>query len=185
GNKVVRVVLGRSAGENQVLVRGSSFPFVRMLYDPQGTKRLEEVLETHKVELLHVNILNPRWVRPIVHVSESLSIPLVATVHSWVYVCPNGWAIKFPQLEQCELGVNLGCLRGLWNIAGLYDQNAFRRVIDGMNQYYSLRYMLKKSTALISPSRLLSDALKQSLGVAEVHVIPNPLPPSTLDHKPS
>ena len=186
GNEVLRVTLGGVVkGVKGFTVRGSGARVLRIVYDPGLEEGLYRLLRRSGVDVIHANIINPRYPRHVVKVSKRLGIPIVTTVHSWAYVCPSGWAVRLPEQVPCSAGVQPHCVKCLYSLAELYKLNKALKVLDAFNQYEALKHLLRNSKAVISPSRLLTDAIRRSTGISNVYTIPNPIREDLLRLKPS
>lgn len=187
GNIVVRILLGGlSSSPNTTRIQGSQAPLViRAISDPLLEERLATVLKREKPDLLHVNVLKSRYPRVIVHAAKSLGMPIVVTMHSWVYVCPTGWSVFLPGLDRDLFPrPRPKCIRCLIQLSRIYGANALLRVCDGFNQTWSLQHLLENSAAVISPSRLLYREVRSLLCIKNLSVLQNPLPQHVLSLHP-
>ena len=185
GVGVVRVLLGGSSGDGDVVVvRGVGTPVVRDFWDWELVRGLRRVFEG--VDLVHVNVLNARYPRNIVRVVKDLGVPMVVTVHDWSYLCPTGWSIKFPsQVVDWNPRLGLSCIRCIWGVAKVRGDNPITSILRSFNHTVSLRELLFNASAIISPSKLLADALVRAYGVKNVYAIYNPVPDELLKLRPS
>jgi len=185
GNRVTKIVLGRNEEGAHHALAGTKLPYLRSFLDPSLVAELANVLAAEDVDLVHVNLSNPRYPRHVVNAVSSLGLPLVTTAHGWGYVCPTGWGVEFPTLKPCGNGIEGACLRSLWYLAQKAGESRIRRVSDGVSQYLTLRALAISSTAVVSPSRLLAQRIREVHGLSQVHWLPNPIPARLLDEKPS
>jgi glycosyltransferase involved in cell wall biosynthesis len=147
-------------------------------------KQLSEILREKDVEVIHANIINPRYVNPLITVKKRLSIKLVTTVHSWAFVCPTGWKIKFPEMRPCEIKApNIRCAKCTRSM----NRNLGHKYADvakGLFQTYSLQKLARNSDLVIVPSRELTERLAEEAGLDNVVHIPNPVNPQLLKVEP-
>ncbi|MGD0329221.1 MAG: glycosyltransferase family 4 protein [Nitrososphaeria archaeon] len=186
GNKAIRILLGSSSEDNRIVgIIGLKTPIIRDFRDEILRQKLEEVLKDEKPDIIHVNVANARYPRNIVNVAKKMDIPIVTTVHSWMYVCPSGWAVKLPEQIICSnLGVQTHCIRCLMKVAELYKENKVSRLIDGINLHYSLRSLLRNSKAVISPCKSLAKSIEQSLKLKRIYTLPNLIPEELINMEP-
>lgn len=191
GNKVIRISLGGRAEEGKSThVEGSGAPILewstilRVFRDNALISRLGSLLQENKVDLIHANMLDPRYTMSIVEASRLNQIPMINTAHIWTFVCPTKWAVKFPSFELCDPGFHFACLRSLWNLGKMNGSNRARFIAHHANRYFALRYLLRNSAAVISPSRELARAIQQNMHLHNVYSVPNPLPSELLDLEP-
>ena len=184
GIEVVRVLLSGSLGNNWVSVRGSDLPIIRVFFDPRLEHDLARILSN--ADIVHVNVLNARYPRHIIKITNSLKKPLVVTMHSWAYLCPTGWVVKMPKYQLDEdPRLRPQCIRCLWSVGRYYGFNPVWFTLDGFNRVMALQGLLKRASAIISPSRLLADKVRELLRLDNVHHIPNPVPDDLLALKPN
>ncbi|MDG6994627.1 MAG: glycosyltransferase family 4 protein [Nitrososphaerota archaeon] len=184
-NEVFRISLGGLVDDGKsIAVIGSKRPIFRTLYDEVLISKLASVLQKSSVDLIHVNILNARYPRSIVRLARKIGKPIVCTVHNWTYVCPTGWAVKFPDIRLCKPGLHFACVRTLWNLAKINNRGRINSISNGVNQYFSLRHLIKNSAAVVSPSEQLAKAIRENMGLNNVFTIPNPVAKSLLELKP-
>jgi len=186
GFDVVRVLLGEGVTEFEDVVRvvGSETPILRALHDGKTVKQLSEILREKDVEVIHANIINPRYVNPLITVKKRLGIKLVTTVHSWAFVCPTGWKIKFPEMRPCEIKApNIRCAKCIRNMNRNLGYK-YADVAKGLFHTYSLQKLVKNSDLVIVPSRELTERLAEEAGLDNVIHIPNPVNPQLLKVEP-
>jgi glycosyltransferase involved in cell wall biosynthesis len=186
GFDVVRVLLGEGISEFEDVVKivGSKTPIIRALYDRRITRQLTKVIKEKSVGIIHANIINPRYVNPLIAVKKRLGIKLVTTVHSWAFVCPTGWKIKFPEMRPCNIKAPsircVKCIRSMNRI--LSHKYAF--LARGLFLTYSLHKLVRNSDLVIVPSKELSARLSEEVGLDNVVHIPNPVNPQLLKVEP-
>ncbi len=179
GNKVVRILLGGRSSGNVVGTRGSGIPVVRALYDKSVYVSLSSLIDEHNIELLHLNILNPRYVWPLSNLHRRRRIPFVLTMHSWYYLCPTGWKIKHPEMTICKKrAVNLHCLKCIFSMNRTY-RLPLGRLSKGLFQAVMLQKLMYISDALISPSRIFKEHVRAELNI-DSYYVPNPVDPSLM-----
>ncbi|MEM1510009.1 MAG: glycosyltransferase family 4 protein [Sulfolobales archaeon] len=177
GHQVVRVILGSGTSEfnDAIRLQGTSIPVLRAFYDRGLTVSLNKLLMKMDIDLVHVNILNPRYVNTIISTVKSRAM-LFLTMHSYSYVCPTGWKVKFPQTIPCNTTPpSSACIRCMYSMHRNF-QIPITRLLKGLYQQCALKKLLDESDIVISPSRLLARKVKEEIGGKHVLHIPNPLP---------
>jgi len=187
GFDVIRVLLGEGATEFEDVVRvvGSKTPIVRALHDGKTVGRLSDVVREKGVEVIHANVINPRYVNPLITIREKIGVKLVTTVHSWAFVCPTGWKVRFPEIKPCEieaLSVRcIKCMRSMNKVLG----SKYAEIARGLFLTYSLQKLTRNSDLVIVPSKELTERLAEEVGLDNVVYIPNPANPQLLSLKPT
>ena len=187
GFDVVRVLLGEGATEFEDVVRivGSKTPIIRALHDGKTVGRLSEVIREKGVEVVHANIINPRYVNPLIAVRKRLGVKLVTTVHSWAFVCPTGWKIKFPEVKPCDIKApNIRCVKCIRSMNRVLGYK-YADVAKGLFQIHSLQKLARNSDLVIVPSRELTERLAVEVGLDNIVYIPNPANPQLLSLEPT
>ena len=187
GFDVVRVLLGEGATEFEDVVRivGSKTPLIRALHDGKTVERLSEVIREKGVEVVHANIINPRYVNPLIAVRKRLGVKLVTTVHSWAFVRPTGWKIKFPEVKPCDIKApNIRCVKCIRSMNRILGYK-YADVAKGLFHTYSLQKLVKNSDLVIVPSRELTERLAVEVGLDNIVYIPNPANPQLLTLEPT
>jgi glycosyltransferase involved in cell wall biosynthesis len=187
GFDVVRVLLGEGATEFEDVVRivGSKTPLIRALHDGKTVERLSEVIREKGVEVVHANIINPRYVNPLIAVRKRLGVKLVTTVHSWAFVCPTGWKIKFPEVKPCDIKApNIRCVKCIRSMNRILGYK-YADVAKGLFQIHSLQKLARNSDLVIVPSRELTERLAVEVGLDNIVYIPNPANPQLLTLEPT
>jgi glycosyltransferase involved in cell wall biosynthesis len=151
--------------------------------DPVLVGSLRRFIEKHKIRIIHNNVLNPRIILHIVEASTNKAF-LVTTLHSWVYVCPTGWGIRLPLLQNCHTGFQPACVRCAYIYSKLYSLG-FKGFIDIITRYFIYRRVVRCSNVLISPTKILKDHVVRIHSVKNVYQIYNPLPDEILYVKPT
>jgi len=100
GFDVVRVLLGEGVTEFEDVVRvvGSETPILRALHDGKTVKQLSEILREKDVEVIHANIINPRYVNPLITVKKRLGIAR-ASIKPCVVACGGDDGNLYPCRE--------------------------------------------------------------------------------------
>jgi glycosyltransferase involved in cell wall biosynthesis len=130
--------------------------------------------------------VNARYPRSIIKAVRDLNVPLVTTVHSYNSLCPTGWATRLPELEPCgDLGAQIHCPVCLWKEASPSPTRRFGRLLDGFNQYFALRLLIRQSGSIIVPSKALASRIEADMGPLGLNVAYNPVPTGLLKGEPS
>ncbi len=183
GNTVVRAVLGTGSSSNVdvLTVKGSKLPVVRTFYDKPLMHGLLKLCRDNKIDLIHANILNARYPFALSKVSRQLKLPLVITVHSWVYLCPTNYNVMLPKLTPCEKSPSkiacMKCMNAKAKMTSMFPPLAASKM---MHQTYTLKSLLKAADCIISPLNAFTAKLHESLNVNSYY-IPNPLNPKLLE----
>jgi len=187
GNVAVRINLGgigpkRMSGS----MGGSGVPLLRAFRDAGTVRELRTLMRHAKANIAHANVVNARYPRSIIKAVRDVNVPLVMTVHSYNSLCPTGWATKLPELEPCgDLGAQIHCPVCLWNEARRSSAQRLRRLLDGFNQYFALRLLLRESDSIIVPSKALASRIEADMGPLGLNVAYNPVPAELLKGEPS
>jgi glycosyltransferase involved in cell wall biosynthesis len=187
GFDVVKVLLGEGATEFEDVIRviGSKMPIIRALYDSKATKQLLGIFKERGVEVIHANIINPRYVNPLITVKEKLGIKLVITVHSWAFACPTSWKIRFPEMKPCDVkALSIECIKCIRSMNKALGTR-YAEIVRGFFLTYSLQKLARSSDLIIVPSKELTKRLAEEVGLGNVIHIPNPANPQLLSLKPT
>jgi len=182
GFKVYRVApCIANAYEDVICVRSRPFFFVRFLRDAVLEDRLYDLISVNNINILHVNVVNPRYVSPLVRAARRARVLLVVTVHNWYPVCLTAWKVRLPSLEPCDVRpFSIRCVKCL---ASLYGLGGLASSARSFLAFAASRRLVEKADIVVSPSRLLADYIRRELGVRAVHLW-NPVPDELLGLKP-
>lgn len=186
GNMVLRVVLGgeKSSSADVITLEGSRLPVIRTFYDEPLANGLMKLCGKFKIDLIHANILNARYPIILSRISHKLNLPLVITVHSWVYLCPTNYNVMLPNLIPCEKSsLNIHCMKCMTSKAKLMSVFSLFTATKMLHQTYALRSLLKEANCVISPSKAFAMRLSERLNVEAYH-IPNPVSPRLFEEEP-
>lgn len=169
-----------------VRFRGIKTPVLRAFYDPKLSRNLIEFVRDERIEVIHANILNPRYVNPLIEVKRRVAdVKLVVTAHSWTFLCPTSWKIKFPEMRECRAKSSIitctGCMYAMSRRLG----KPFIKLVKGLHQTNYLVKLLKNSDLVISPSKTFAERAREELGIKNIVHIPNPANPAFLEKKPT
>ncbi len=179
GNKVTRILLGRGSSGKVRNIEGLQTPIIRAVYDKKIIESLKDIIRENDLELLHVNILNPRYVNPLIKIRKDTSVPIVLTMHSWYYLCPTGWKIKHPEMMMCRVKApSMSCFKCINSMHETYGLS-YTSLTKGLFQVFMLQRLAKASDALISPSKTFRKHVAEELGITPYY-IPNPINPEIL-----
>jgi len=187
GFDVVRVLLGEGVSEFEDVTRivGSKTPIIRAVYDRKMMRQLTKTIKEEGVEIFHVNIINPRYVNPLIVIKKRLGMKLVTTVHSWAFICPTGWKIKFPEMRPCDIKApSIRCVKCIISMNRILGHK-YADVTRGLFLTYSLQKLVRNSDLVIVPSKELSERLYKEAGLDNVVYIPNPANPQLLKVEPT
>lgn len=88
------------------------YPF-RILYSLEARKKIRQVLEQFRPDVVHMNNINFQLTPSILDAIHAMGIPVVQTVHDYQMVCPNHLLYSPEHHTTCER-----CIRGSkWNCA--------------------------------------------------------------------
>ncbi len=177
GNNVLRVTLGTSPSKSPetITIEGSRTPVLKTFIDKGITQPLSEICRENSVELIHANILNSHYPFLISKLREKLDIPIVATLHSWAYLCPTTFNLMLPEQIPCKFSsINPRCVKCISSKSRLSREKSLTNLPKMLHQTYALGGLLKIADSVISPSRELADILSKRLG-KKVNYLPNPV----------
>jgi len=170
-----------NAYKDVMCVRSRQLFLVRVFRDTVLEDKLISLVRSEGIEVIHVNIVNPRYVLPLVRVARRTGAYLVVTVHNWYPVCPTAWKVRLPSLEPCDVRpFSILCVRCL---ASLYGLGGLASSARSFLAFAASRRLVEEADIVISPSRLLADYIRRELGVRVVHLW-NPVPDELLGLKP-
>ena len=179
-------VLKASIISNGALLKFStSSGIVRCFYNPLLEKEMKALLRKFKVDVAHLNILHPPHALICMRVLHDLKIPYIATVHSYLHICPTEYFVKLPELMPCKNPyLNLHCVKCVIAKAKLpYSSKTIFRYIGQMfYNMHVLKLFLKKASYVISPSLTYTELLRK-YGVNAVHIWhPIKCSPTTIEY---
>jgi len=181
-NKVYRILLGQGYTENPNVNRfvGSSKPVIRVFMDKKLEHNLAIFLEENKVDIVHANILNPRYVLPLINSVKRSRGKLVYTIHSYIPLCPLNWKTYIPEMKPCTyMYPSIKCLKCIHKWRMLFKESAVK-TLRGLLQIELIRRLMKEADAIISPSERFAELSRKELSIKTYH-IPNPANPSLLN----
>jgi len=185
GNEAFRVLLGRGIvgeGIKVYSISGSSIPVYRTIRDKPLEDSLVNLLK--EIDIVHANIVNPRYFKPLINAVKRVDAKLVFTVHGYAPLCPIGWKTYLSRLEPCNYrALNVRCFKcmHMWSkITGSSPLN----IVKSLYSLYAIREALKASNAIISPSIRFAEKLRDELDqelCSKVYTIHHPINPSLLE----
>lgn len=63
---------------------------IKVIYNPASSKRLRQVIETFRPDIIHVHNFVPLASPSIFFTAKKYNIPVVATLHNYRLICPGG-----------------------------------------------------------------------------------------------
>jgi len=187
GLDVVKVLLGEGVSEFEDVARvvGSKTSVVRALYDRKIVNDLLNISREKGIKVIHANIINPRYVNPLITIKKKLGIKLITTVHGWGFICPTGWKVAFPEVKPCNVrALSIKCIRCIRSMNKVLGYR-YAEVARGFFLTYSLRKLARSSDTVIVPSKELSERLAEEVNLDNVVHIPNPVNPQLLVARPT
>jgi glycosyltransferase involved in cell wall biosynthesis len=172
------------AGVNKdvLCVNSKTAPILRGIYDIPLVHKLTSLIQELHADILHVNIVNPRYVNPLIVAARRTGTRLITTLHNWFIVCPLGWKVRIHSQEPCNIRPPsykcLDCM--LSHIKTTKRPQSFPEM---MTAYHGIRKLAKASDVLIAPSRELAEYIKKELRLNPYHIW-NPAPPHLLGRQP-
>ena len=188
GNKVVRVILGgerhRSVGAFNIV--GHNMPILRIA-DHLVFRGLNTLLKVSNVELVHVNICNPRYAYPVTKALKALKVASVVGVHDWKYLCPSGFGVILPEVVvEDKFIVRPRCMQCIISREKALGNKMVRAIAQGLSGIVGtavFQELLKAAHVILTPSKVLAKVLEHYLNVPAFGV-PNPVRPDLLNFKP-
>jgi len=181
GNEVFRVLLGYGASEVPVYrFTGSKIPIVRVIADRGLEEGLTRFFREKRIDIVHANILNPRYVIPLLRAVKRSGAGLVYTVHSYTPLCPINWKTYIPSMKPCTYRYpSSKCLWCIHEWRKRFNESS-TKALRGLMQIELIRKLMGEADAVISPSERFAEIARRELNV-ETRYILNPLNPSLLD----
>ena len=133
---------------------------------------VKEVIARFKPDIVHAHSLSMRISPLPLRAAKEKKIPVVMTVHDFNYVCPRKWMI-FQGSDACQYGFGFRCiisncpsLKTGWIYLPYHDLRWMKIAIHR-------RMLIKYVDLFITPSKVLGQWMRKSLGVDKVVHIPN------------
>ncbi len=184
-NKVYRVLLGTGFSETIKIHKfvGSKTPLVRVFIDKKLTDSLARFLEKNKIDIVHANILNPRYVIPLINAVKQSKTRLVYTVHSYIPLCPLNWKTYIPEMKPCTYRYpGTRCIKCIYEWRRRFNEPV-AKILRGLLQITLIRKIMREAHAIISPSMRFMELARRELDLdsEKIHFIPNPINPELLE----
>lgn len=136
------------------------YPF-RILYSFEANKKIGQVLDEFKPDIVHMNNINFQLTPSIIYAVKKRGIPLVQTVHDYQMICPNHLFYSFSENKPCERclgGSKLNCVKH--NCIHDSKVKSVLGVVE--SKLYSFLKTYKKVDLYICPSNFLANKLLSS-----------------------
>jgi len=181
GNEAFRVLLGYGASEVPVYrFTGSKIPIVRVLADRDLEEGLTRFFREKRVDIVHANILNPRYAIPLLRAVRRSGARLIYTIHSYIPLCPINWKTYIPGMKPCTYRYpSSKCLWCIYEWRKRFNESS-AKALRGLMQIELIRKLMKGADADISPSERFAEIARRELNI-DVYHIPNPVNPSLLN----
>lgn len=133
------------------------YPF-QIVYSIEARKKIKEVLEDFKPDVVHLNNFNFQLTPSILYEIKKRKIPIVYTAHDGQLVCPNH-LMKIPSTgeicERCLTGDYKHCIKHK-----CIHNSKLKSIIASFEAYlYKALGVYKKIDCIISPSYFLKEKL--------------------------
>lgn len=164
GMEDVRNVVGNHAGSytSNMNFHGRSlarlvYPF-KIIYSVDARKKIRNVLEDFKPEVVHLNNINFQLTPSIIYEIKKKHIPIFQTIHDPQIVCPNHRLYieaKETICEKCISGDYTNCIRNK-----CIDKSLIKSFIAMVESYlYHFLKTYNKVDRYICPSKFMADKL--------------------------
>lgn len=143
---------------------------------------LNRLLRDYNIDLIHANILGPSNALIVSIMSRKFSLPLITTVHTYVYVCPTEMYIQLPELKPCSTWKTyihphcIKCIVSKHKSSMAPYTSIIASSLARTFTMYEYHELLRNSNCIISPSKRFAFILG-SLGFGDkvIHMM-NPVP---------
>lgn len=133
------------------------YPF-KIIYSASAAKKIGEVLDDFKPDIVHMNNINFQLTPSIIYAVKKRGIPLVQTVHDYQMICPNHLLYSFSEEKPCDRcikGSKLNCLKH-----SCIHNSKIKSLIGVIeSKLYSVLGTYKKVDLYICPSNFLVNKL--------------------------
>ena len=186
GNEVISISLPTDLPRVGFARAVGKIPIIRGLHNATFNKIIEDLNKRLGVELVHANILDPRYAYFLSNATKKLNLPLVITVHTWEYLCPTSYNVMLPRMIPCnKSSLNRHCI-GCSISLGRLRKDPVEKTVVGTTQLlytsYAFRTLMNRSDCVISPSKLFATKLYEKLNIVSYHV-PNPVDAGTFGER--
>ena len=133
------------------------YPF-RIIYSFEAKKKITEVIDSFKPDIVHMNNINFQLTPSIIYGIKKKGIPIVQTVHDYQMICPNHLLYNFDKnlpCEKCVKGSHFNCVKNKC-IHGSTVKSILG-VVEA--KFYSLLNTYKKVDLYVCPSNFLENKL--------------------------
>ena len=133
------------------------YPF-KIIYSFEAKKKMEQVIETFKPDIIHFNNINFQLTPSIIEAAYKRGIPMVQTVHDYQMLCPNHLFFDVHTQKTCEI-----CLsKSKWNCSkkSCIHGSKMKSVIGSVEAIlYGWRKTYEKIDLYICPSYFMKEKL--------------------------
>ncbi len=131
---------------------------LRIIYSFEARKKIMEVIESFKPDIVHMNNINFQLTPSIIYGAKKKKVPVVQTVHDYQMICPNHLLYNFDKNTPCEKCVDLSHINCIKNkcIHGSLVKSILG-VIEA--KFYSFLKTYKKVDLFVCPSNFLERKL--------------------------
>ena len=174
-----------SRGKSQITLQANKG--IRITFNHNFKKQLEMLKKDFGIELIHVNVFNSPYAFTIPRIAQKLRLPYVAQLHTYIHLCPIEYFVRLPELKPCTKPfMNKHCIKCMISknklLSKSFKENMLFLLASPYNMY-SFRYLLKKASSIISPSKKYCTLLWNYYGI-HASYLPNPIDPLFLKEKP-
>jgi len=108
GHEVIRYE--RNSDEISRMLLGQVRAFISGIYSLTSRRKMRQLLEEHKPDLVHVHNLYPLISPSVLPECRESRVPVVMTVHNYRLICPNGlFMVHGNVCEKCRGGSEYNC----------------------------------------------------------------------------
>jgi glycosyltransferase involved in cell wall biosynthesis len=144
------------------------------IYSKEAKAKFKRLLLDERPDIVHINNVQKQITLSILEPCVELGIPVVATSHDWIYVCPNYQKLKNGVVcELCQDGNLWNCLK-----TGCVQGSRLRSLLATLESvFYRKRGSYDKISLYIAPSECMAQRMRDAgFTRAEVAFMRNFLP---------
>ncbi len=146
--------------------------FAGSIYSPSAAKKMAEVLQRERPDVVHVHNLYPLFSPSALVACRRAGVPVVMTIHTYWMTCPTYYHLRDGQVcERCASGHEWWCVRH--NCRGnLFESAAYAARTDVARRFHLIR---DNVTTLIPLCNFMADILRSTgFPDSQLEIVPNP-----------
>ena len=129
------------------------------VYSKEAYSRFEQLLLAERPDIVHINNVHKQITLSILDVCKKYNLPVAATCHDWIYICPN--YLKLHDEEICEL-----CQSGeVWNSfkTGCVQNSKLKSLLASFEASFYRRHGSYNLIDLyIAPSKCMTEKMRDA-----------------------